>query len=143
MTIDEFFAGYAADFATYDAATVAEHFAYPVHSVGDTDAGPDVTTAGREEWLLVLDRLLGAYRELGVTGARRHSVQVARLGDGLYVACVGWTLLRTDNSPVYDFEASYTLVTSHGRLRISAIAHNEVPKLRAALAGRGGRFRTA
>jgi hypothetical protein len=67
---------------------------------------------------------------------------VARLGDGLYVACVGWTLLRTDNLPVYDFEASYTLVASHGGLRISAIAHNEVPRLRAALADRGGRFRS-
>lgn len=46
MTVDEFFASYAADFATYDAATVAEHFAYPVQSVGDTDVGPEVTTAG-------------------------------------------------------------------------------------------------
>jgi hypothetical protein len=136
MTIDEFFAGYAADFATYDAATVAEHFAYPVQSVGDTDADPNVTTAGREEWLLVLDRLLGAYRELGVTGARLHSIQVTRLGRGLHVVCVGWTLLRTDKSTVYNFEASYTLVASHGRLRISAIAHNEIPRLRAALADR-------
>jgi hypothetical protein len=142
MTVDEFFASYAADFATYDAATVAEHFAYPVQSVGDTDAGPDVTTAGRQEWLLVLDRLLGAYRELGVTGARLHSVQVTRLGHGLHVARVGWTLLGTDKLPVYDFEASYTLVASDGGLRISAIAHNEVPKLRAALADRGGRFRS-
>lgn len=136
MTVDQFFAGYAADFATYDAATVAEHFAYPVQAVGDTDAEPDVNTAGREDWLLVLHRLLGAYRELGVTGARLHSIHVTRLGRGLHVACVGWTLLRADQSPVYNFEASYTLVASHGRWRISAIAHNEVPKLRAALAER-------
>lgn len=136
MTVDEFFAEYAADFATYDAATVAEHFAYPVQAVGDTDAEPDVNTAGREEWLLVLDHLLGAYRELGVTGAWLHSMQVTRLGCGLHVAWVGWRLLRADKSPVYNFKASYTLVASHGRLRISAIAHNEVPKLRAALANR-------
>lgn len=136
MTVDEFFAGYAADVATYDAATVAGHFAYPVQSVGATDADPDVTTAGREEWLRVLDRLLGAYRKLGVAGARPHRIQVTRLGRGLQVAWVGWTLLRTDNSPVYDFEASYTLVASRSMLRISAIAHNEVPRLRAALAGR-------
>ena len=136
MTVDAFLAGYAADFATYDPATVAKRFAYPVHCVGDTDAGPDVTTAGREAWLLALDRLLGAYRELGITGARLHSVQVIRLGPGLHVAWVRWALLRSDASVVYSFEASYTLVLSQGRLRISAIAHNEVPRLGEALAKR-------
>jgi hypothetical protein len=140
MTVDDFFAGYAADFTTYDAATVAERFVYPVHAVSETGADPNVITAGRSEWLLLLDRLLGAYRELRVTTARLHSMQT-QLGRGLHVAHVDWTLLRADKSPVYNFEASYTLVTSHGELRISAIAHNEEPKLRAALADRRGKPR--
>ena len=136
MSVDEFFASYAADCATYDAATVAEHFVYPVQAVGATAAEPDVTTAGREEWLRGLDRLLDAYRELGVAAARLHRLQVTQVGRGLHVASVGWTLLHADRSPVYEFEACYTLVVSQGRLQIAAIAHNELPKLRAALADR-------
>ena len=36
LTVNEFVASYAAAFATYDAATLAHHFVYPVHVVGDT-----------------------------------------------------------------------------------------------------------
>jgi hypothetical protein len=96
MTVDDFFAGYADDFATYDAATVAERFVYPVRAVSETDSDPDVITAGRSEWLLLLDRLLSAYRELLATAARPHSMQVSQLGRGLHVAYVDWTLLRAD-----------------------------------------------
>ncbi len=132
MTVDEFFARYAADFATYDAATVARHFAYPMQAAGVTGAGPDVVTAGREAWSGVLDRLLGAYRDLGVTAGRIRELEVITLGHGLQVASVGWTLLRADGSRVYDFDACYTLIGSAGDLRITAIAHNELPRLQAA-----------
>jgi hypothetical protein len=132
MTVDEFFARYSADFATYDAATVARHFAYPVQAAGVTGADPDVVTADREEWSRVLDRLLSAYRDLGVTAGRVRGLEVTTLGHGLQVAAVGWTLLRADGSRVYDFDACYTLIGSEGGLRIVAIAHNELPKLQAA-----------
>jgi hypothetical protein len=135
MTVDEFFSQYAADFATYDAATVAAHFAYPVQAIGDTGAEPSVATALQEEWVGVIGLLLAAYEGLGVTGARRRRCEVTELGPGVRLASVGWTLLRADGSRVYDFDACYTLVRVDDRLRIAAIAHNELPRLQAALAG--------
>lgn len=132
----EFFAGYTAAFATYDSATVAEHFTHPLQVVSETGAEPGVTTVGRDEWLTVVERLLGAYRALRVTSAHTDSLQVSVLGPSLQVATVSWTLIRGDGSVAYAFQAAYTLVASQGRLRICAIAHNEQPRLQAALMSR-------
>lgn len=133
MTLDEFVARYAADFASGDAATVAGHFADPLHVVGETRVDPEVTTADGAQWRRVVDRLLGAYRQLGVTGVRVRSLQPVRLGGGVQLAVVAWTLTRADGSSVYDFEAAYTVVRAGGGLRIAAVAHNETPRLLAAL----------
>jgi hypothetical protein len=129
----EFFAGYAAAFSTYDAEMIAEHFTYPLHVASETGTEPTITTAGRVEWRSVLEHLLGAYRALGVTGAHKRIVHVSVLGPSVQLAAVAWTLLRADGSAAYEFEAAYTLVVSQGRLRICAIAHNEQPRLQAAL----------
>ncbi len=55
-----------------------------------------------------------------------HAVTVMR---------VQWALQRGDREPIYDFTAVYTLVRATGRLRIVALAHDELPKMQAALQG--------
>src|SRR5215207_6994865 len=129
MTVNEFVASYAAAFATYDAATLANHFVYPVHVVGDTGGDPSIITATQDEWLAVLQRLLGAYRELGVVGAQHGICTVTELGPAVKLASIHWTLQRADGSAVYGFQAWYTIVGSTGGLRISAITHNELSAL--------------
>jgi len=46
---------------------------------------------------------------------------------------VHWELQREDDRPIYDFTAVYTLTRTEGRLQIVSIAHDELPKLRAAM----------
>lgn len=133
MSPEDFLARYAAAFASGEPATVATFFADPVHVVGETGGDPDVTCVERDDWLRILDRLVGAYRRLGVVRAELRSLEVSRLGDGVQVPAVAWALAREDGSPIYDFEATYTLVASLDGPRITAIAHNETPKLMAAL----------
>ncbi|HEU0214748.1 MAG TPA: hypothetical protein VFR13_11725 [Jiangellaceae bacterium] len=135
MTVDEFVASYAAAFATHDAATLAHHFVYPVHVVGDTGGDPSVVTATQDEWLAVLQRLLGAYHELGVARAQPEICTVTELGSTVQLASIDWTLQHADGSAVYEFRACYTIVGSTSGLRISAIAHNELSALQAALDG--------
>ena len=49
------------------------------------------------------------------------------------VVRVHWALEREDGGPVYEFTALYTLARRDDRLSIIAIAHDELPKLQAAL----------
>lgn len=46
-------------------------------------------------------------------------------------------LFESGGSEVYDFNAVYTVVETDGVLRVASIAHDELPELRAALAGAG------
>ncbi len=49
---------------------------------------------------------------------------------------IRWELRRRDGSAIYDFTAIYTLARIDGMWRLVAIAHDEVPKLQAALGAR-------
>lgn len=50
-------------------------------------------------------------------------------------ARVHWRLQREDGSAIYEFTAVYTLAGDDGQWRVAAIAHDELPKLTAALSG--------
>lgn len=82
-----------------------------------------------------LERLLGAYKRLAVTNCVPLAVEISEPIGAVSVVRVHWALLREDRGPVYDFNALYTLVRADGGLRIAAIAHDELPKLQAALQG--------
>ena len=82
-----------------------------------------------------LKRLLGAYQRLGVTDVVPLAVEITEPMDAVAVILVHWALERTNREPVYDFTAVYTIALSAGRLRIVALAHDELPKVRAALQG--------
>lgn len=46
---------------------------------------------------------------------------------------VRWAVADGKGRSVYDFEASYSLADHGNGMRITAIAHNEMPRLRAAI----------
>jgi hypothetical protein len=81
----------------------------------------------------VLDGLLGAYRTLGVAEGVPLELEARELASGLRSARVHWELRREDGTAVYDFTAVYTLALLDGRWRAFSIAHDELPKLQAAL----------
>ena len=138
MSIDEFLAAYSSSFAQGELDRVGQQFHYPVHVVGSSaGAGAHVLSADEMHWRQVLDHVLGGYRRLGVEAAEVIEQTGFHLGDGVDLVHVRWRLRRPDMSTVYEFDATYTIVTLGGHPLIAAVAHNETDRLRAALSGLG------
>ncbi len=135
--IERFLDAYRGAFETFDAPAIADLFAYPATVVGDAPGGLTVArVVSREAWLPQIERLLEAYRAMGVRSAQareRCSMQLAR---GLAQVTLQWRLLDETGDTLYDFDASYTLVDQGQGLRIVAVAHNETTRLIALTRGR-------
>lgn len=136
--LQAFFDDYRSTFARYDAGALAELFAFPFHVVSDTEEVTPLSVAGRQAWIGVLEGLLGAYRTLGVAKGEPLELDVVELTSRVASARVHWELRRDDASPIYDFTAVYTVAQISGAWRVAAIAHDELPKLQAALARQAG-----
>lgn len=126
---------YRAAFKRADLSALVDCFAFPLQVVSVADGEALSSVASVDEWPAVLERLLGAYKRLGVTDCVPAAVEITEPLDAVTVMRVQWALQRADLEPVYDFTAVYTLAHATGRLRIVALAHDELPKMRKALQG--------
>ena len=133
--IRSFLDEYRATFARYDAEALADLFAFPFHVLSDSEEIAPLSIASRGDWVGVLEGLLGSYRQLGVAAGELLEVDVRELTPRLVLTTVHWELRRDDGSAIYRFTATYTLALIGGAWRVAAIAHDELPKLQAALAG--------
>jgi hypothetical protein len=130
----EFIEGYRRTFETFDVDVIAGSFAFPLQVVGDAGAVGIVAVPSAEAWRPQLERIVGAYRLLGVSSSTIASFAVTEVTPRIAHATVTWELRRADGSAVYAFTASYTLAETDVGTRIVAIAHDESPKLAAAVA---------
>ncbi len=128
-----FFKLYAEAFTRYDALGLAELFAFPLQVVSIAETPTAIAIPSRDAWLPVLDGLLGSYRRLGVADSVPLELEVSELTARACSVRVHWELQRKDGSGIYDFAAIYTLAQVGDAWRAFAIAHDELPKLAAAL----------
>jgi hypothetical protein len=70
---------------------------------------------------------------MGFSSANILDLSVIELSPRLFLAAVHWDLRDRAKASLYDFTAVYTLVEIIQSLKITAIAHNELPRLRAYL----------
>ena len=131
----KFMEQYRTAFKQADLSSLVDCFAFPLQVVSVADGEASSSVALLEEWPGVLERLLGAYKRLGVTDCVPLAVEITEPMDAVVVMSAHWALQRADREPVYDFTAVYTLALATGRLRIVALAHDELPKMRTALQG--------
>ena len=129
----EFIEQYGRAFAHADVDALVECFAFPVQVVSVAEDRASVSMAGPGDWQGVLEGLLGAYKRLRVADVVPLAVEVSEPIDAVAVVRVHWALQRENGGPVYEFTALYTLARQDDRLSIVAIAHDELPKLQAAL----------
>lgn len=131
-----FFESYRQAFERFDTEAIADHFAFPAHLTAD--AGEIVLTpvADRQAWIAQLDRLLAMYRAVDVASARMTDLGLTELSDQLAQAVVHWELRDSAGRRLYDFQGAYTIARAAHGLRITAIAHNEIPRYRACAARR-------
>jgi hypothetical protein len=131
----DFMDEYRTAFKQADLSALVDCFAFPLQVVSVANGEASSSVASVDEWPAVLERLLRAYKRLGVTDCVPAAVEITEPMDAVAVMRVHWALQRADREPVYDFTAVYTLALATGRLRIVALAHDELPKMRKALQG--------
>ncbi len=132
-TTEAFVDAYRRTFESFDAAAVAGCFAFPLHVAGDAAEVSLSAVPSPDAWLPAIERIVGAYRLFGVARAVVRSLEVAEVTPRIAHALVHWDLRRADDTPVYDFHASYTVADTPDGPRITAIAHDEGPRLAAAM----------
>ncbi len=129
-----FFASYRAAFERGSAAAIVEHFAFPCHITGDASSVTLTPIASRDEGLRLVEHILAMYRTIGVASVRVVDLVARDVSPHLVQALVHWALDDDAGTRLYAFEAAYMLAEIDGELRITAIAHNEVPRYHACLA---------
>jgi hypothetical protein len=133
LSVHRWFDAYRAAFEAFDVSAIVDLFSYPCQITSDTGEIVVVTVPTREAWVPQIDRLVEAYRTIGVRSAEIHELETNELTPRLVQATVHWVLVDAAGQPLYDFSASYTLADRGDGLLITAIAHNETPRLRAVL----------
>jgi hypothetical protein len=138
MTLDTgavtaFIDGYRRTFETFDVDAICGAFAFPVQVVGDAGAVAVVVVPSLDEWAPQIERIVGAYRLLGVASSALESLVVTGVTPHIAYATVRWGLRDGAGGSIYSFTASYTLAETADGPRIVAIAHDETPKLAAAV----------
>jgi hypothetical protein len=131
---EAFIDAYRRTFEMFDVAAIAACYAFPVQVIGEADGVSVVSIPSADRWIPQVERIVGAYRLLAVTGANVTRLDIAQVTPGIVHATVTWSLHTASGDPVYDFTASYTLADLPGGTRIVALAHDETPKLLAAVA---------
>ena len=144
MTLDTgavsaFIDGYRRTFETFDVDAICAGFAFPLQVVGDAGEVSVAVVPSLEAWVPQIERIIGAYRLLGVASSDVESLQATEVTPHIAHATVRWGLRDASAGAVYAFTASYTLAATVDGPRIVAIAHDETPKLAAAVSrARGG-----
>jgi hypothetical protein len=131
-TVQQFLDAYRAGFEAFDVEAIVDLFSYPCQITSDA-GGVTVTTVTREAWVPQIDRLVAAYREIGVCTAEVLELHLIELTSLVAQVSVHWGLADGEGRSIYDFDASYTVADRGDGMRITAIAHNEMPRLRAAV----------
>ncbi|MBC7809780.1 MAG: hypothetical protein H7175_01465 [Burkholderiales bacterium] len=129
VSVKAFFESYRGAIEGGDAPTLAGMFAYPCHITSDQGEIDLTSVADEHEWHTQIEGLLDNYRAIDVYSAHILKLNVVELSPRLVQAQVRWALYDSDGRQLYEFGALYTLAQIDAALKITAIAHDELPLL--------------
>src|SRR5215217_7191010 len=104
-----FLDAYRAAFEAFDVEAIADLFCYPCQLASDAGEVTVTTVATRDAWLPQVERLVSAYRAIGVRSAAFSELHAIELTSRLAQVTVRWTLADEMDRSIYDFDASYSL----------------------------------
>jgi ketosteroid isomerase-like protein len=130
--IAAFFNDYRRAVEAMNAEAMSSFYSYPVLLTDEANQRVLETAA---DYVSAVAPTVGSWRELGVASVNALDLEVVPVASSLAVAVVDWEALGKDDQPLYSFRALYTLIRKEA-WRITAIAFNERPNLRAALRAR-------
>jgi hypothetical protein len=73
LSVERFLAAYRAGFEALDAEAIAELFAYPCQITTNGDEIEVTTVGSRQAWIRQLERLVDAYRKIGLLRSGRRA----------------------------------------------------------------------
>ena len=132
--VEAFLRSYRTAFEQLDSAQIAAHFAFPLHLASDSGEITLTVVPSLGDWLPQLERLVGAYRTIGLRSAQPEEARIQVVSPRLLQVQVRWRLLGGRGAELYTFTTGYTLAEEQEGLRIVALAHDELPLLRGRLA---------
>jgi len=132
--VDVFLRSYRTAFEHLDVAQIAAHFSFPLHVASDAREVAVGAVMALADWVPQVERLAGAYRTIGVRTAHPAETTIQAISPRLLQVRVRWRLLDAAAAVLYEFTTGYTLAEVQGDLRIVALAHDELPRLRRRLA---------
>ncbi len=127
--IGRFFQSYTQAFERSDAAALAGHFIYPCQIVGENTPLTVGVMNAAPDYVAVISRFLELYRKAGVVTGRILDFSLTELSPRLVSARLHWQIANEAGAQLYEFAAIYTLAKGDDGWRITAIAHNELPRL--------------
>ena len=132
-SVHDFLDAYRAAFGALDVDAIADLFSYPCQITGGAGEISVTGVPTREVFVPQLERLISAYRAIGVHSVEVLESRLIELGPRLAQVTVHWSLLDRERVRMYDFNASYTLADLGQGMRITAIAHNETRRLQVSM----------
>src|SRR3954453_21332957 len=97
----EFIDRYRRTFESFDLDAITACYAFPVLVVSETDGVTTTSVPAADGWRPQVERIVGAYRVLGVSGATVASLEIAAVTPGIAHATVTWSLETASGGPVY------------------------------------------
>lgn len=134
QTVRAFFDAYRLAFETRDGPAVVERFAFPTHVTADSGEIALTLIPDRLSCLETIERLFAMYEAIDVASGQVVDLSVTELSPRLFAAEVHWSLSDGKGRELYGFDAAYTLARFRDGLRITAIAHDELPRYRECVA---------
>lgn len=128
-----FFDSYRVAFDRLDADDIAKHFYFPTQLTLDIGGKVLALVATRADMLGSLERLLANYRRIRFGSAMIRQQSTVQISTSVAHVVVDWELVNCVGEGLYSFVATYVLAKIEGALRITAVAHNEVPRYRECL----------
>jgi len=136
--VKSFLEAYASAFQRLDKDAVAERYAYPAHVVTHNGGVRSLAVPTREAWTAVIERILQMYGAMGVRRAEMRDLRVVNISPLVAQARLVWALRGDGDTPLYEFDASYTIALFDGELKIvHVISENEQPKFQGVMRARG------
>jgi hypothetical protein len=126
--VEHFPDAYRAGFEAFAGEAMLELFSYPGQITSDAGEVTVTTVGTGEAWALQIDRLVAAYREIGVRTAEVLELHVTEFTSLPAQVTVHRAPADGEGRSIYDFGASCTLADRGDGMRITAIAHNETPR---------------
>jgi ketosteroid isomerase-like protein len=136
--VKAFLEAYASAFQRLDKDAVADRYAYPAHVVTYNGGVRLLAVPTREAWTAVIERILQMYGAMGVRTAAMVDLRVVSISPHVAQARLVWGLRGEGETPLYEFEATYTIALFDGELKIvQVISENEQPKFQGVMRARG------